>query len=189
MSNRPASDSLILQTIIANWPLLKTLVLAAFLGAGLYWLILEFRAVELYESYLAKLTQLSSALVSIAGIDHGLQQAFLINHYDAILTDTVGVKVIVNSDYDGLVPLAMLLALVIAWPGAWVRKAPFLLLATTVLLGFAAMRIAAEVFCDQHFPLIYDSLHLLVIPSATILFPMLIIFLLWVYFSDKRPIS
>ena len=155
----------------------KSLVIFCLTAAIFYLFVQYFRGLDIYGYYVGALTSASSNVLSTIRLEHTLAQAFLLEHKDMIVTDIVNVRLAVDKDYDGLIPLALVCAAMLAWPTRAVAKMGYFLLAIIVMLPMAVLRIVCDVSADQYFPLHYEILHFYLNPTLLIFMPILLLFI------------
>lgn len=179
---------MILQLVQDNWDFIKRLAFYLIIAGILYWLAKEFRGTVAYQHFIALLTQGTSWIIDLIGIDHTLQRAFLRegNGNDMVVTDVINNRLVVDRDYDGFYPLIMLLPALIVWPGVTLGKKLFFILASSVFLMLCTLlRIVTTVAVDHYLPLHYDLAHFYVTPILLIFLPILLCFLYWVRIAGR----
>ena len=173
------NDPLLVRLMREQWHLVKLLATYAILAAVLYYLFNQFRSMPIYQDYLGALARAASSIVNFLGIDHTLQRAFLLENDDMIVTDVVNNRLVIDRHYDGFYPIILLIPAILVWGKKFVAKAIYLVFTIAAFVGLAAVRIAADVAVDQHFPLSYELAHWYLTPVFVVFIPVLLLFLIW----------
>lgn len=182
----PSADSKLLALINDNWRVLR----ACFFGATIFTLLFfaysKAQEQNVYQNYLSTVTQLTSKGLEAIGIDHKLERAFALNHQDLIVTELVNVRMLIDSNIDGVFPALLLCAAILAWGKTSVRKALYIVICLVILFFSNIARAIIAVAVDQHFPLYFNICHYFLAPVILIFLPTLLLFVKWVNITSKH---
>lgn len=162
---------------------IKAVVLFVCLYGAYQYLLMETRP---YSKYLQITHTAVSSLLNNAGLEH--EAKFSRHAYSGTFKTEEWAEVAVDKRSDGLLEIIILVSVVLAWSGSWLRKISYAVVGAGLLYGLYIARLTAAMLVDQYAPLRYDLMATWVFPLVPILF-IVVYFLLFIREPAQPPAS